>query len=184
MSLTSSKSKITKKIPPLSEEEIKEEKTKYTRVMYTPIYEPTGERPRIKDLYCTEKRDELLQEIENEPDLDDEMRLFLQSAAERHTSFDFGKIAEFYSHLPIKFKHFFENSALVIIDYDMAIRNGFIAYDKEVQESRIDYLENIITNEKLAENKNDVNIKKLKRTEEELEYLKSKTVEPITLEEW
>lgn len=188
MSKTLKDKKETKEAPkPLSEEEITEEKSKYTRKIYTPIYEPTGKKPLLSELYDTSKRDELVKDINDDDDLSDEMRDFLISAAERHVSFDFSKIAEFYSHLPIKYKGHFENSALVIIDYDNAVRNGFIAFDKEVQESRIDYLENIITNEKMAENKAEVQSKLLKRSEEELEYLKSKKpkVENIMdLEEW
>ncbi len=175
-------------IPALTEEEITEEKSKYTRKIYTPIYEPTGKKPLMSELFDTTKRDELIEEINADPELDGPMKEFLKSAAERHTSFDFSKIAEYYSHLPIKYKSHFENSALVIIDYDMAVRNGFIAFDKEVQESRIDYLENIILDEKLASNKVEMKSKRLKRTEEELEHLKSK--ETITdddlmdTEEW
>ncbi len=175
-------------IPPLTEEEIEEEKTKYTRKMYTPIYEPKGTRPSIDELYDTEKRNELLLEIEKDKELDPELREFLKSAAERHTSFNFSKIAEFYSHLPIKFKRHFENSALVIIDYDQAVRNGFVSFDKEVQESRIDYLENVITKEKMAENKEEIRLKRLKRATEELEYLKEVEAkiqsELEDLEEW
>ncbi len=174
------------KIKELTPEEIEEEKLKYTRKIYTPIYEPTGERPEIQDLYDTTKRDELIAEIDNDPELSNDLKEFLKSAAERHTSFDFGKIAEFYSHLPMKYKLYFENSALVIIDYDMAIRNGFMAYDKEVQESRIDYLENIISKEKMAENKDEIAEKIRKRHEAELEYRKRKNFnhEITELEEW
>jgi len=172
---------------PLTDEEIVEEKSKYTRKMYTPIYEPTGKKPLLTDLCDTTKRDELVQEINDDDDLSDSMKDFLLSAAERHVSFDFAKIAEYYSHLPIKYKSHFENSALVIIDYDKAVRNGFISFDKEVQESRIDYLENIIPVEKLASNKEEMAEKRLKRAEEELEYLKGKKKKPeaiIDLEEW
>ena len=182
-------SKGTKEAPkPLTDEEIEQEKSKYTRKIYTPIYEPTGEKPLLSELYDTSKRDELIKDIEDDEDLSDEMRYFLISAAERHVAFDFSKIAEFYSHLPIKYKGHFENSGLVIIDYDKAVRNGFIAFDKEVQESRIDYLENIITKEKMAENKADIALKRIKRAEEELEYLKSKKKKPVNTyideEEW
>jgi hypothetical protein len=186
------KNKKTKKVAaeaptPLTEEEVAEEKSKYTRKIYTPIYEPTGKKPLLDDLYDTTKRDELVDEIEADDELSSAMKEFLLSAAERHVSFDFAKIAEFYSHLPIKYKSHFENSALVIIDYDKAVRNGFIAFDKEVQESREDYLENIISVEKLASNKEEMAKKRLKRAEEELEYLKSKKKKPeavIDLEEW
>ena len=156
----------------LNDDEIVEEKTKYTRKLYTPIYEPKGDKPLLSDLYDTTKRDELTSDIENDNELDIDMKNFLKSAAERHTAFDFAKIAEFYSHLPIKYKSHFENSALVIIDYDKAVRNGFIAYDKEVQISRIDYLENVMTNEQMAVNKEEISLK-IKRVKEELEHLKS-----------
>jgi len=156
----------------LTEKELEEEKTKYTRKIYFPIYEPKGKMPSLDELYDTSKRDELLKEINQDQDLSDEMRRFLESAAERHTAFHFANIAEFYSHLPQKYKKHFENSALVIIDHDQAIRNGFITYDKEVQESRIDYLENIITKEKMIQNRNEIQEKRLKRMEDELDYLK------------
>jgi len=158
----------------MTEEEIKEEKSKYTRKIYTPIYEPQGTKPSIKDLYVTDKRDELVKEIEEDDELDDELRNFLLISAERHVSFDFAKIAEYYAHLPVKFKHHFENSALVIIDFDKAIRNGFIAYQKEVDISREDYLENILTEEKMIEVKTKSQEKKFKQAKDELEFFKTK----------
>lgn len=161
-------------IPTLKEDEIIEEKSKYTRKMYTPIYEPTGDNPLISELCDTTKRDELMKDIDADKDLSDEMRAFLTSAAERHVSFDFARIAEHYSHLPIKYKSHFENSALVIIDYDNAVRNGFISFDKEVQESRLDYLENIIGVDKIAENKDEMAEKRIKRNEEEADFLRTK----------
>lgn len=173
---------------PLTDEETVVEKSKYTRKMYTPIYEPSALKPSIQDLYNTDKRDELLKEIAEDDTLDHEMRAFLNSAAERHTAFNFSKIADYYSHLPIKYKGHFENSALVIVDYDKAVRNGFIAFDKEVQESREEYLENIITAEKLAENKEEIKLKRIKRADEELKFIKDKQASYIDnsdeLEEW
>lgn len=165
-----------KEAPALSTEEVQEEKSKYTRVMNLPIYEPCNTKPLLEDLLDTTKRDELIGEIDADEDIPDDLRAFLKSAAERHTSFNFAKVADYYSHLDPRFKCHFENSALVIIDYDNAIRNGFISYDKEVQESRIDYLENIISVEKLAENKEEVRLKRLQRAEEELQVLKDKDI--------
>jgi hypothetical protein len=101
-------------------------------------------------------------------------------------SFDFSKIAEFYSHLPIKYKSHFENSALVIIDYDKAIRNGFISYEKEVDYSREEYLEKVISDEQLAFNKEEQADKRLRIAEEELNFIKEKTTsyKSIQDEEW
>jgi hypothetical protein len=169
----------------LTDEEIAEEKTKYTRKIESPIYEPKGICPLIDTLYDTTKRDELIREIDNE-DIFPELKDFLKAAAERHTVFNFSRIADYYAHAPVKYKHLFENSALVIIDYDKAIRNGFISFEKEVEESRIDYLENILTKEMMLKNREDVQSKKRKRAEEELKVLKSKP-QPKTLseiEEW
>jgi hypothetical protein len=164
---------MAKELPILTEEEIQEEKTKYTRKIGCPIYEPKGTVPHFNQLYDTTKRDELIREINSE-DIFPELKEFLLSAAERHVVFDFTKIADYYAHAPVKYKHLFENSALVIIDYDKAIRNGFISFEKEVEESRIDYLENILTNEMMSKNREDVQGKRLKRAEEELELLKNK----------
>ena len=169
----------------LTEEEIKKEKSKYTRKIYTPIYEPKGEKPLIKELYDTRKRDELIAEIEKDEELSDELKEFLKSAAERHTVFYFDKIAEFYSHLPYKFKRHFESSALVIIDYDAAIRNGFFAYEQEVNKDRIQYLEEQLSLEELANRKSEMDKKRIKKFKEELEYLKSKKDKNfIDEEEW
>jgi len=170
----------------LSQEEIEIEKSKYTRKIYSPIYEPKGEKPLVKDLFNADKANELISEINADKDLDDELREFLILSAQRHISFNFSKIAEFYAHLPVKYKKHFENSGLVIIDYDKALRNGFIAYDNDVQKTRIEYLENEITMAKMIENKTEVENKRTKQLQEELDYLKSEEDEEDTLalEEW
>jgi len=170
--------KKIEKVQELTQEEVQEEKLKYTRKIQIPIYEPKNRCPEVSELYDTTKRDELQKEIENE-DLPDDLKDFLLSAAERHTSFNFSKIADFYSHVPIKYKKFFENSSLVIIDYDNAVRNGFVSYEKEVDKSRLEYLESL-SNEFLAKNKEDVKQKvskeqekEIKSKQKELEHLKS-----------
>jgi len=163
--------------------DIKQEKSKYTRKIYTPIYEPKNKKPNTDELYNTEKRDELLKEINLMKDLPNELKKFLISSAERHTIFHFEKIADYYSHLPYKYKRFFEASGLVIIDYDSAIRNGFLAYEKEVDIDRMDYLENQITLENLNKNKNEIDKKRTKKFKEELEFIKSDTNNDIIIEE-
>ncbi|UOK16688.1 putative ParB protein [Vibrio phage phiKT1024] len=114
-----------------STQETNPEKSLYTRKIEIPIYEPKNVMPKVSELFNTTKRDELIAEI-NKHDLPDEVRLFLISAAERHTQFNFSKIADFYAHANKEIKDLMENSALVIVDYDKAIENGFIAYQEEV----------------------------------------------------
>ena len=149
-----------------------EEKTKYTRKMTFPIYEPKGRMPHISELVNVVKRNELIKDIEADKDLPEDLKNFLLVSAERHVSFNFSKIAEYYAHLNVKFKKHFENSALVIIDYDKAIRNGFIAFEKAVDESREEWLENEISLEKMKDIKERHSLK-IDKLEEELDYIKS-----------
>jgi hypothetical protein len=97
----------------------------YTRKIEAPIYKPTGERPAITDLFDNRKTAELVQEIEA-ADLPADLAVFLKLAAERHTVFHFRNIAEFYAHADRPTQDLMERSALVIIDFDKAIANGFV----------------------------------------------------------
>lgn len=104
---------------------------RYTRKIQSPIYEPKNIKPQLSDIYDTTKRDILLLEINksNQPEI---IKDFLRSAAERHTAFNFTKIADYYAHSSPDLKNMLEDSALVILDYDKAVRLGFAAYEKDV----------------------------------------------------
>lgn len=56
------------------------------------------------------------------------------SAAERHTVFNFNKIADYYTSAGAEVQALFEESALVIIDYEKAIENGFVRLTKKMAE--------------------------------------------------
>ncbi len=112
----------------------------YTRKIEAPIYEITGDKPKVGELCVTDKRDELVREIER-ADIPDDLREFLLSAAERHTVFNFRNIAEYYAHASPEVQELFENSALVIIDFDKAIQNGFVTLATDVMEQ---YLEDVV----------------------------------------
>jgi hypothetical protein len=66
--------------------------------------------------------------------LPDDVRTFLHFAAERHTVFNFRNIAEFYAHSDAYTQNLMERSALVIIDFDRAIEEGFVQLSKELME--------------------------------------------------
>jgi hypothetical protein len=103
-----------------------EDDEKYTRKIETPIYEPTQETPpAFEQMVDTEKRDALLDAIERANVSEDEKR-FLRRAAERHTVFDYSQIAEYYAHAEPEMQRLMENSALVIIDFEKAIEQGFV----------------------------------------------------------
>ena len=105
----------------------------YTTETNIPQYEPTGECPDLSQLYDTSKTDELLAEIEASKLRPDE-KGFLLRAAGRHTVFNYRKIAEYYAHASPEMQELMEKSALVIIDEDNAIRNGFVALSSTVTE--------------------------------------------------
>jgi len=105
----------------------------YTKKIAIPVYEPKGEEPKISELFSNEKAEALVEEIEKAK-IDPDVKEFLIRAAQRHVVFDYEKIAEFYCHQPKKVQDLMEKSALVLIDFDKAIENGFIKMVKDIAE--------------------------------------------------
>jgi len=97
----------------------------YTTKIKAPIYEIKGEKPKVEELFDDKKTRALVDEI-NAAALPPDVSAFLRLAAERHTVFNFRNIAEFYAHADERTQALFGRSALVIIDFDKAIENGFI----------------------------------------------------------
>jgi hypothetical protein len=104
---------------------------KYEQSVKAPIYEIRGENPNIKELCDETRTNELLEIIENS-NLDDEEKYFLRLAAYRFLKFSYSKCAEFYAHANGEMKDIMEKLALVIIDYNKAIENGFISLNEEL----------------------------------------------------
>ena len=115
-----------------SEDGNEEEDDTYTDKTGIPQYEITGEVPDISELVDTEKEQELLEEIEN-ADLSFQEKEFLRKAAERHLAFNYKKIAEYYASASPEMQELMEKSALVIIDYNDAIMNGYTTLSKKIQ---------------------------------------------------
>lgn len=105
----------------------------YTTKIDTPIYEPSETVPDVTELYDEGKTERLRENI-NLAELPDDIKRFLLSAAERHTVFDFSKIADFYASAAPDVQALFEESALVIIDYEKAIEYGFVNLTKKMVE--------------------------------------------------
>lgn len=108
----------------LDDEDEQEEDDKYTSKMDVPQYEITGECPSLDELVDSEKTDELIKAIQNS-NVSEQEKAFLLKAATRHEVFDYAKIAEYYAHADHEMQALMEDSALVIIDYADAIRNGY-----------------------------------------------------------
>ena len=105
----------------------------YSRKIEAPIYEITGECPPISEMMDRAKTEALQAEIDS-ANLPDDVREFLRFAAERHTVFNFRNIAEFYAHADVNTQDLMEHSALVIIDFDKAIEEGFVRLAKGMME--------------------------------------------------
>lgn len=105
----------------------------YTNKVEAPNYEPTEEKPDISELYTRDKTIELLKDIEDSS-LDEKEKEFLRQAAQRHTVFNYAKIAEYYAHSGKETQELMEKSALVIIDFDKAIENGYVELSRLIEE--------------------------------------------------
>ncbi len=99
--------------------------TPYTAKIDTPVYQPSDTVPAVTELYDEEKTNRLRERIVN-AELPPDIEKFLLSAAERHTIFNFNKIADYYASATPEIQALFEESALIIIDYEQAIEHGFV----------------------------------------------------------
>lgn len=111
--------------------EMEEEQNKYTMKTNIPQYEIKGEEPDISELVDTSKTKELLEEIKQSR-VPTEVKKFLKLAAYRHLCFNYSKIAEYYAHADKETQELMEQSALVIIDFGDAIRNGFVQLSEQI----------------------------------------------------
>ena len=105
----------------------------YTTKVNTIHYTPNGPCPAISDFVDTKKYEYLIEKI-NKSNVNEDEKTFLRLAAARHIVFDFGKIANYYAYANKEMQQLMEDSALVIIDFNDAIRNGFIIMDKRLDD--------------------------------------------------
>ena len=110
-----------------------EEENPYSQEKHVPQYEPTGDFVDIMDLIDDEKTNELIREIK-ESNVSDDEKNFLTKAAYRHLVFNYSKIADYYSNASEEMQILMEKSALVIIDMDDAIANGYVKLTKVVED--------------------------------------------------
>ena len=107
------------------------EENNYTKKIEAPIYEPKGVKPKVSELYNQDKGLELLEKIKKSKVSNTEKE-FLTMATFRHLVFDYSKIAEYYAQSNKEMQGLMENSALVIIDFDKAIENGYVNLSNEI----------------------------------------------------
>lgn len=109
----------------------------YTGKIEVPIYEIKDEKPYLAELFDKTKTDNLIKQIEQSK-LPIEIKEFLKIASYRHTVFNYAKIAEYYADSSKEVQELFEMSALVIIDYEKAIENGFIKLSEKIARQFVD----------------------------------------------
>lgn len=104
----------------------------YTTVAKIPQYEITGECPDWDSIYDTEKQDDFISEIEKSG-VSSAEKAFLIQAAHRHCRINYKAVAEYYAHATPEMQRLMEKQALVIIDLDDAIANGYVKLSKVIE---------------------------------------------------
>ena len=105
---------------------------RYSTSVKVPHYLPSKVKPNLYELVDKTKYTELVREI-NTADIPDDVKEFLKVAATRHYVFNYSKIADYYSHASKDIQKLMEKSALVIIDFDDAIANGYVKLSETIQ---------------------------------------------------
>lgn len=106
---------------------------KYSKKVVPPQYVPSSTVPDISHLCNVSKYGELKREIQNSS-VSDEEKDFLLLAATRHIVFNYAKIADYYAHATPEMQKLMENSALVIIDINDAIANGYVNFSNLIKD--------------------------------------------------
>ena len=117
---------------PDDEEGEEEQDDTYTDKTNIPQYDITGDVPDLSELVDETKTKELLEEIENS-DLSYDEKQFLIKAAQRHLVFNYKKVAEYYAAASEEMQDLMEKSALVIINYNDAIMNGYTKLSEKIK---------------------------------------------------
>lgn len=110
----------------------------YTPATDVPHYTPTQpEAPPLETLYDRTRTQELeagILDAQDRHGLPLDLVEFLLSAAQRHTVIRYDRVAEFYAHAAPEVQRLMEDSALVIIDIDDAIRLGYVTMSNRLDE--------------------------------------------------
>ena len=104
----------------------------YDTKTLVPHYTPKPVKPNIASLVNTEKYSKLIRHI-NDSNLPEDEKKFLRLAASRHIVFNYAMIADYYANSDAEMQKLMEESALVILDIDDAIANGYVTLSKDIR---------------------------------------------------
>lgn len=109
--------------------------SKYTKKINVPQYIPkmSEKYKGVSEIIDVTKCKQLIKEI-NDSSVSESEKEFLRFAAMRHIKFDYAAIAEYYCHANKEMQELMEKSALVIIDVDDAIANGYVRLSKRIED--------------------------------------------------
>jgi hypothetical protein len=110
-----------------------EKENTYTQKVDIPTYEPSAEKPNVKDLFDDENAFNLIKKIKSSK-LPQAEKDFLMLTAGRHVRLNFQLIADYYAHSQREVQELMEDSALVIVDIDNAISNGWVNLSKKLDD--------------------------------------------------
>lgn len=112
--------------------EMPDETKSYTNKIQVPAYEPKREKaPEFSEMVDEEKTRGLIEEIDR-TGMPEEVKQFLRLGAYRHLKFNYKNIAEYYAHADKDVQELMEKSALIIIDFNKALENGYVTFLSEV----------------------------------------------------
>lgn len=103
----------------------------YTKKIAIPQYSPSKIKPQLESLIDYNKYSQLIKSINNS-NVSEEDKKFLKFAATRHLVFHYSKIADYYAHSSAEVQKLMEESALVILDIDDAIANGYVKLSNSI----------------------------------------------------
>ena len=106
---------------------------KYSRAIKIPQYNPREEVPKLESMLDLEKYSKLIYAI-NKSDVSEEEKKFLRFAASRHIVFNYALIADYYAHASAEMQYLMEQSALVILDINDAIANGYVKLSEKMKQ--------------------------------------------------
>lgn len=106
---------------------------KYSRAIKIPQYNPSEEVPKLESMLDLEKYSKLIYAI-NKSDVSEEEKKFLRFAASRHIVFNYALIADYYAHASAEMQDLMEQSALVILDINDAIANGYVKLSEKMKQ--------------------------------------------------
>ena len=106
---------------------------KYSRAIKIPQYNPSEEVPKLESMLDLEKYSKLIYAI-NKSNVSEEEKKFLRFAASRHIVFNYALIADYYAHASSEMQDLMEQSALVILDINDAIANGYVKLSEKMKQ--------------------------------------------------